>query len=437
MVVEITQSTQTKVPIILDDVILRLGISSATCYITKQCTIPYIKTLTLNTNFFEVNNLSTPGLYQLLLSATDVDTVGSLIVTIKYNNGITDGYVNSEFTIVPVRQVDNYNYNDLIRKFARNRTLINSNVETIYEDNGSTANTAFTLTDNNNAGTMTNIWGKNPSSGFAQIITGFPLADRPTVISTTPPYIYNSIPNPYLGWHLSPAESPSFGSPFGTGTGAIDGELFQYTGNYGYRKAVFGDGLILPNQVPQINGRFGVTVPVSTSIFAACAWVKIKKITPGSQAIWGKWNNALPNFVSFGVFHNDQQQIYCKWTNTSNTTYNVSIPLNLYKFTIGKWFHIAISFNQSTNMMKFYIDGSLVYSTTTTDTGVTMTNSACFAGGGSAILYIGTGFSNRSGPGFIGNIDEILYYFTTEIDKSVWEQIYRKGMNYYSHYTFV
>jgi hypothetical protein len=139
------------------------GISAPTVFIHKYGSNTTIsKSITNGTNWKEVDATNFPGVYDLLLSESDTDTLGILKVSVKFST--TDFFIGT-YNIVGSNSYVFANDMKLLRKMSMNRTKIDTttNTFTLYDDDRSTPIIQYSLLDDTQTPTVASIFERVPA----------------------------------------------------------------------------------------------------------------------------------------------------------------------------------------------------------------------------------------------------------------------------------
>lgn len=154
------------------------GWAPSSVYVLKTGAAPYAKSLTSGVNFFEVDATNMQGLYEIVLDASDVDTLGSVTITDSAASSITIEVVESSNNLISAgvtaarldlqgaqdalstAQADLYastGNNAFINKVLAGRWKVDSATKTltIYEADGVTAALSLSLADSAGQATVT------------------------------------------------------------------------------------------------------------------------------------------------------------------------------------------------------------------------------------------------------------------------------------------
>jgi|SRR4030067_1806668 len=152
-------TTSFKVPVSMftsaDAPVTGLTFSNVSAFIQKQDGASASKTLH-SLNFVEINSASFPGIYDLELSGSELNTIGFLKYTISGSSG-AQRFIGIVEVVANV-EADSY-------KILSGRWKINSstNVLTFYDTDGTTALKTFDLKDSAGSATSTSIFERVPT----------------------------------------------------------------------------------------------------------------------------------------------------------------------------------------------------------------------------------------------------------------------------------
>lgn len=298
------------------------------------------KSITNTVNWIEIDSTNMPGVYDLILTQTDTNTLGKLLIAV-------DGY-DFLCDVVLATMSNVYSLVNINRKLISNKTITDTSLYTtsIYEDDNSTINTTFNLSVNN-----------SPDYENVNIKTATSLFSAPDSISYSNTYA-NTATDGYtlLNWKLNETNY----NYLSTGTGAITSLTRYYGfptfGNHMFDLCAGFNSAIVTSSNPN-------TVESNTSSFSISLWVKLKSKTSYNNDLFGKYlnlsgttpsvmlsvtDNTIPRFTFYG----DSNKLL---TVDADGVSGGTVPIN-------EWCLLSAVYDNS--ICKLYLNGNLNCSTT-------------------------------------------------------------------------
>lgn len=430
---EIKQNSSYRVPIMLINSSTGLGLTGVTAptvYLQKYYGTSTSKSITNNSNWFEINSTYFPGMYDLLLSSSDTDTVGELKVSAKFS---TSTFSINTFTIVDYTQDEIFNTLNYIRKCKRNRTKISTDgYMTLYDDDNVTPLIVYNLYNNNGVLDSKVVYQRVPQTVYstpAQAINvgreRFVPRDNYTIIQfrlwETGTLFANYGNNNYL--------TPMAQLTERTTTVLNAAGLFNDCQNLG-GCPLSSSEIVGTNNSSNVNP--------NPQLFSMSIWCKADRFTADENLIFMKQKNInswSSTFVSVG-FYPYRAEGLLRIVLTTIGSPGASFVNTGVKLTVNEWMLLSITFNSGT--MRVYINGALVK---------TATQSNSSDDGVSGTFYnLSAGIEFSTGPWAIGGMGSSIQYGTSNfyglvedarVDSGIersqlyYEDMYKRGMNFF------
>ena len=162
MTKELLISTATKITINLVDInnTPLIGVTAPSIYLQKYNGQVY-NVVATSLDWNEVSSAYMPGVYELSLASTDVDTLGSLKVSVK---DVSSRYFFEVFSVVSATLETISPDLVLVRRMTTNKTVVDANTFTlnIYDDSGINIIKTFKLYDQTQQLTFESIFSRVP-----------------------------------------------------------------------------------------------------------------------------------------------------------------------------------------------------------------------------------------------------------------------------------
>jgi len=191
----------------------------------------------------------------------------------------------------------------------------------------------------------------------------------------------------------------------------------------------FEKGAVFPNPSSSLSdGIISGYTPsdMNTTSYTFSQWVNFSTIS-GEQYIFSNFKNTSGSYGFYAIKLQGVGNVVVDLFNTSN----VNTRITSTAFSAGQWYHIALTWNHSTKVMKFYIDGSLDQTSSALSGTVSTNNNG---------LSYGRSDAAAVNDFFTGKLDQARIY-TSELSASDITKLYQESSqiptaNLVAHYKF-